>query len=107
MSRVARIHPILWLVPLGVAPALLLDLVRIGPDATGVWPPLMVMALWLGFPYYMVEAVIGLLGNIHGPPSAALHVASAVVATLLLVLADRAFVRLLSRRRADVGNRAI
>jgi hypothetical protein len=107
MNRLARLHPILWLVPLGVAPALALDLAGVGPDATGLWPVLMPMALWMGFPYYAVEALIGMLADIQGPPSAAVHVAAAGATTLLLVLADQACVRLLRRRRVVIRDRVV
>jgi hypothetical protein len=101
MSRAVWVRPLLWLVPLGIAPALLIDLVGIGPEDAGVWPVLGMMAVWLGFPYYFVEGLLALLFHVRGTPPATLHVIAAALTALLLILADRggrAFVRATARR---------
>ena len=104
MSRATWFRPLLWLVPLGVAPALIMDLAGVGPDDAGVWSVVTGMALWLGFLYYLVEALLGLLFHVRGPPPAALHLIAAALTTLLLILVDRgwrAFVRATAPRDTD------
>jgi hypothetical protein len=107
MGWLARRHVLLWLILLGIVPALVLDLAGVGPEAASGWRVLGAVALTFGFPYYTVELLVGLLSGVRGSPPATVHLVAATVSAFGLLLGDRAISRWVSGRRAEVRDQAI
>jgi hypothetical protein len=72
---------ILWLTALAVGPALLLDLLEIGPTTALGWNVLIAIALWFGAPYYLAQVLVGAV-----VPEAPLRVYASAAAALTVLL---------------------
>jgi hypothetical protein len=87
MNWCTRYHLPLWLAALAVGPGLLLDLLAIGPMASGGWQMMMGLALCVGFPYYFAQLLIGVVAP--AAPMPAYAIGAAVLVFALGIGVDR------------------
>ena len=95
MIWIARYRIVLWLTALAIGPALLLDLLAVGPAAAPSWTIPMGFALWFGAPYYLAQTLIGAVAPDTSLPAYA--VGAAVIVGLLGVALDQGVQRKVRR----------